>query len=67
MRELVPGSDHIMLMGVAQPLLPGGQVTITLVFSDGSSMDQVFEVKDFSGAEEEYVGDMDHMGESEEE
>lgn len=60
--ELAPGADHIMLMGVGSPLLPGDEVTVTLTFSDGSTLAQVFAVKEFTGADEEYVGDMGDMG-----
>jgi len=62
MREFAPGADHIMLMGVTQPLLPGDQVMITLTFSDGSSIEKAFEVKEFTGADEEYMGDLSDSG-----
>lgn len=54
--ELMPGGDHIMLMGVTGPLQPGDTVTVTLQFSDGSTLEHAFTVKEFTGAEEEYVG-----------
>lgn len=57
--ELAPGQDHIMMMGVSEPLLPGDEVLITFSFSDGSTLDHAFAVKDFAGADEEYVGDGD--------
>lgn len=60
--ELAPGGDHLMLMGVGAPLLPGDDVTVTLTFSDGSTLDHVFVVKEFTGADEEYVGDMNGHG-----
>lgn len=60
--ELMPGGDHIMLMGIAQPLLPGDEVVVTLEFSDGSTLEHAFTVKEFTGAEEEYVGDMSGHG-----
>lgn len=55
--ELVPGRDHIMMMGVSEALLPGDEVVITLEFSDGSTLEHSFTVKDFAGADEEYRGD----------
>lgn len=57
--ELAPGQDHIMMMGVSEPLMPGDEVTITLEFSDGSALEHSFIVKDFAGADEEYRGDAD--------
>lgn len=59
--ELAPGNDHIMMMGVSAPLLPGDEVMITLEFSDGSTLEHGFTVKEFSGADEEYEGDMGDM------
>ena len=55
--ELAPGRDHIMMMGVSEALLPGDEVVITLEFSDGSTLEHSFTVKDFAGADEEYRGD----------
>lgn len=53
--ELAPGADHIMLMGLTRELLPGDEVSVTLVFGNGSSADLTVLVKDYSGALEEYV------------
>jgi len=62
--ELAPGADHIMLMSVAEPLQPGAEVVLVLEFSDGSTLEHAFIVKEFTGANEEYVGDggMGDMG-----
>lgn len=57
--ELAPGNDHLMMMGVAEPLLPGDDVLIVLEFSDGSTLEHAFTVKEFTGADEQYVGDME--------
>lgn len=54
--ELMPGGDHIMLMGVTAALQPGDEVTVTLQFADGSTLEHAFTVKEFTGADEEYVG-----------
>lgn len=59
--ELAPGADHIMLMGVTEPLQPGDDVVLVLEFSDGSTLEHAFTVKEFTGANEEYVGE-DDMG-----
>lgn len=60
--ELVPGGDHIMLMGITRPFLPGDEVVVTLEFSDGSTLEHAFTVKEFTGAEEEYSGDLGDHG-----
>lgn len=58
---LEPGANHIMLMDITEPLSPGDDVTVTLTFSDGSSLEIVALVKDTSGANESYEDmDMDH-------
>lgn len=64
--ELVPGGSHLMLMELTGPLEAGDQVSITLTFDDESTYTFEAPVKDYSGANEEYVGDeqddseMDH-------
>lgn len=55
--ELAPGGNHIMLLGVVQALQPGDEVVVSLDFSDGSSLEHAFTVKEFAGADEEYVGE----------
>lgn len=52
--ELAPGGDHIMLMNLARPVMPGQVVTLTLSMSDGSTKDVAFTVKNFTGADEKY-------------
>ena len=54
-RELIPGGDHLMLMDLKQPLQPGADVTLTVVFQDGSSMPVTAQIRDFAGANEEYT------------
>lgn len=51
---LQPGADHLMLMHVADPIVAGQEVTITLTFEDGSSADFTATAKEFSGANETY-------------
>jgi hypothetical protein len=60
--QLEPGGNHIMLMGLAQPIVAGDEVTFTLEFEDGSTLDFTAPAKDFEGANETYEGDtdMDH-------
>lgn len=59
---LEPGANHLMMMELVAPLQAGAEVTMTLEFSDGSTLDVTAPVKDFAGAEEEYQGDSDHEG-----
>ncbi|KUI38642.1 hypothetical protein AU197_22830 [Mycobacterium sp. IS-1590] len=51
---LVPGGDHLMLMDLEQPLLPGSEVTLTVEFEDGSTLPVTAQVRDFAGANEDY-------------
>jgi len=60
---LEPGADHIMLMGLTQPITAGEEVSITLTFSDDSTLEFSAPVKDYAGANESYADidhDMDH-------
>jgi copper(I)-binding protein len=52
--HLAPSGDHVMLMGLKQPLKPGDEVPITLKFSDGSTHDLTVPVKAFTEEEEHY-------------
>lgn len=57
---LEPGANHIMLMGLARPIVAGDEVSFTLTFADGSTYTFTAPAKDFTGANENYVGgDMD--------
>jgi copper(I)-binding protein len=51
---LEPGGDHVMLMGLTEPLLAGQTVSITLSFDDGSDVSVEVMVKEFAGANEDY-------------
>lgn len=53
---LEPGANHVMIMGLTGPLLAGEEVTLTLEFEDGSTLEVTAPVKDYSGANEEYDG-----------
>jgi copper(I)-binding protein len=54
-RELIPGGDHLMLMDLKQPLQAGADVTLTVVFEDGSTMPVTAQIRDFAGGNEEYT------------
>ncbi|MGP9785246.1 copper chaperone PCu(A)C [Glutamicibacter sp. 287] len=59
--QLEPGGNHIMFMDLAKPLTSGSDVSITLTFSDHTTLDITAPVKDFAGANENYEGS-DHQG-----
>ncbi|MEV8239659.1 copper chaperone PCu(A)C [Microbacterium testaceum] len=60
---LAPGGNHLMFMDVTSPLRAGDDTTITLTFSDASTVDITAPIKEFAGANESYdggdMGDMD--------
>lgn len=57
---LEPGGNHIMLMGLVNPIKAGDEITLNLTFTDGSTFEFTVPAKDFSGANENYEGgDMD--------
>ncbi len=53
---LEPAGNHLMLMELTGPLHAGDEVPFTLEFSDGSTLDFSAVVKDYAGANENYVG-----------
>lgn len=60
---LEPGGNHLMFMGLTEPILPGDEVEVTLELQDGSTVTFVTSAREFTGADEEYAGedmDMDH-------
>lgn len=57
--HLEPGGNHIMLMDLADPIVAGDEVTFTLEFEDGSTLEFTAPGKDYEGANETYEGDMD--------
>jgi len=52
---LEPGADHLMIMGLSEPLVSGTDLTVSLDFSDGSTSTFSTVVKDYSGANEKYT------------
>lgn len=54
-RELIPGGDHLMLMDLKKPLQPGADVSLNVVFEDGSTLPVTAQIRDFAGANEEYT------------
>lgn len=51
---LEPGGDHIMLMGLTEPLRAGTSIDVTLHLEGGASTTFTAAVRDFAGAKEEY-------------
>ncbi|MGO1319707.1 MAG: copper chaperone PCu(A)C [Galactobacter sp.] len=54
-KDLEPGGDHVMLMGLKKELEAGDIVTVTLTFDDDSTVDVEAPVKPFTGAKETYA------------
>ena len=53
--KLVPGGDHVMLIGLASELRNGDAVHLTLTSVAGQSFEWTVPVRSFPGAEEEYL------------
>lgn len=53
-KTLAPGGNHIMLMGLSEALAPGDEVTVTLQFQDGSTLELTLPVKAFTEEEPHY-------------
>jgi len=51
---LEPGADHLMFMGLTEPLLAGVIVEVTVTFDDGTVLTFEAPVKDYAGANENY-------------
>lgn len=58
--ELAPGGDHLMLMDLKSPLQPGADISVSLVFEDGSSLPVTAQVRDFAGGSENYQPSAPH-------
>ena len=54
---LAPGHDHIMLMKLDAPILPGDEVAITLQLADGGTAEFTVVAKEYTGAMETYAPD----------
>ncbi|WP_305094080.1 copper chaperone PCu(A)C [Prescottella sp. R16] len=52
--ELAPGGDHIMLFDLPAPVQAGTDVTFTFEFADGATTEFTSQVRDFTGAREDY-------------
>ncbi|CAM2770154.1 copper chaperone PCu(A)C [Prescottella defluvii] len=54
--ELKPGADHIMLFDLPAPVQAGTDVPFTFEFVDGATTEFTAQVRDFTGAREDYSG-----------
>lgn len=53
-RQLAPGGDHVMVMGMTAPLEPGQEVTVTLTTEAGDDLEFIAVAKTFEGGAEDY-------------
>jgi len=51
---LAPGGNHLMFMDLKKPLVAAQSTTLDLEFSDGSSTEVDFAIRNFDGAKENY-------------
>ncbi len=51
---LMPGGDHVMLMGLKEELAAGDEVELTLQFATGDTIDLTLPVKEFTEEEPHY-------------
>lgn len=67
--HLEPGGNHFMLMELPEAVLAGDEVSFTLTFSDGSTLEFTAAVRDHAGGHEDYAETDDHgdMGHDESE
>lgn len=64
---LEPGNDHIMVMNMQQPVMPGDDVEITLTLDDGSQVSYTAQAREAEVGDEEYVPSDGNMGDDMEE
>lgn len=57
---LEPGADHVMVMNMTDPVLPGDEVQITLTLEDGTSYSYSAQAREAEVGDEEYVPSEDH-------
>ena len=53
---LAPGANHLMFIGLAKPVKAGEELTFTLQFSDGTTVEVTAPVKDVNTGDEKYQG-----------
>ena len=60
--ELAPGGDHIMLFDLPAAVQAGTDVSFTFEFADGATAQFTSQVRDFTGAREDYGTGEAHDG-----
>lgn len=53
--ELVPGGDHIMLLGLTKPLENGSEISLTMTADGADVVTWTVPVRTFAGADETYA------------
>lgn len=59
---LEPGGNHIMLMMLKEDILPGDEIMITVVTSEGDEFEFSALAKEYTGAQETYAPESGHEG-----
>jgi periplasmic copper chaperone A len=49
--DLSPGGNHIMLVGLSSPLVPGDKVELTVTFQSGATATMTMPVEEFTSAD----------------
>ncbi len=57
---LEPGADHVMVMNMSEPVLPGDEVEITLELDDGTTYTYAAQGREAEVGDEEYVPSEGH-------
>jgi copper(I)-binding protein len=60
---LEPGSDHVMIMNLQQPVEPGDEIDITLTFDDGGTVTYSGQAREAEVGDETYVPGDESMDE----
>lgn len=63
---LEPGSDHVMIMNLQQPVEPGDEVEVTLTFDDGGTVTYSAQGREAEVGDETYVPNDESMDEGSE-
>ena len=58
---LEPGADHVMIMNMAEPIMAGDDVEITLTFDDGSRYSYIAQAREAEVGDETYAPGEDGM------
>ena len=62
--HFAPGEDHLMLMGLSEPIKAGDEVPFTLTFDDGTTLEIMLVAKSFAGGDEKYHTHGDKSGDT---